>query len=89
MAEPTDKLLDELRWYGKTIAGGGPMGGYAPAAKRAEEHWYVVTLPLLMELDAVYGPKNRMGCAMCGGQGVRASKACKTCKGSGMITAAT
>lgn len=42
METPTERLLDELRWYGKTIAGGGPTGGYQLAAKRAEEHWYVV-----------------------------------------------
>lgn len=83
--EITDKLLDEIRWYGKTIAGGGPMTGFDRAGRLANEHWYVVTLPLLYELDAVYGPPNRIGCMVCHGQGVVASKVCKKCEGSGFV----
>jgi hypothetical protein len=52
--EQQEQVLADLRWYGKTIAGGGPMGGYDKVARRAERHWYEVTLPLLMELSAVY-----------------------------------
>lgn len=50
------QILADLRWYGKTIAGGGPMlmDGYTRVAKRAETHWYEVTLPLLTKLNAVY-----------------------------------
>lgn len=81
-------ILAELRWYGKTIAGGGPMGGYAQAAQRAAEHWYVVTLPLLYKMNAVYGPKDWIGCIKCHGQGVKASKMCRTCDGSGMVAPA-
>lgn len=47
-------LLADLRWWGNAIAGNGPMGGYAKAAKDAEEHWYKVTLPMLYKLNAVY-----------------------------------
>lgn len=52
--EQQEQVLAELRWYGKTIAGGGPIGGYGIVARRAERHWYEVTLPLLMKLNAVY-----------------------------------
>jgi hypothetical protein len=52
--ELENRLLEDLRWYGKTIAGGGPMIGYAVVARRAERHWYDVTLPMLYELNAVY-----------------------------------
>lgn len=52
--EQQEKILDDLRWYGKEIAGGGPMIGWSIVALRANKHWYAVTLPLLMELDAVY-----------------------------------
>lgn len=36
------------------VAGNGPVGGHAKAAKDAESHWYNVTLPMLYELNAVY-----------------------------------
>lgn len=52
--EQQEQILDDLRWYGKEIAGGGPMIGWGIVARRANRHWYEVTLPLLMELDAVY-----------------------------------
>lgn len=52
-----EDALAELRWYGKTIAGGGPIGGYSRAAKLAEDHWYNTTLPLLERMNAVYGPR--------------------------------
>lgn len=48
-------LLADLRWWGNAIAGNGPIGGYAKAAKDAEKHWYEVTLPMLYKLNAVYG----------------------------------
>lgn len=48
------QILEDLRWYGNEIAGGGPMIGWGIVARRANRHWYEVTLPLLMELDAVY-----------------------------------
>lgn len=54
--KPTEQqfLFDELRWYGKTIAGGGPMVGYGIVGRRAETHWYTVTLPALQTLGEVY-----------------------------------
>lgn len=54
--EQQEQVLAELRWYGHAIAGGGPMTGYANAARRAEEHWYASTLPLLDDLGAVSAP---------------------------------
>lgn len=53
-SEEQEKVLDELRWYGHMIAGGGPIGGYAKVAKEAEKRWYKVTLPLLYDLGEVY-----------------------------------
>lgn len=47
-------LLDELRWYGHTIAGGGPMVGFGLVGRRADKHWYEVTLPGLQTLSEVY-----------------------------------
>jgi capsule polysaccharide export protein KpsE/RkpR len=38
-----DALQKELRWYGHTIAGGGPVSGYSVVAKEAEKRWYAVT----------------------------------------------
>lgn len=52
--EEQDEVLAELRWYGKTIAGGGPMVGFDKAARRANTHWYETTLPLLMRFGHVY-----------------------------------
>lgn len=52
--EVVDILLADLRWWGNAIAGNGPVGGYARAAKDAEKHWYEVTLPMLYKLNAVY-----------------------------------
>lgn len=53
-SETLDIVLADLRWWGNAIAGNGPMGGYAKAAKDAEKHWYEVTLPMLYRLNAVY-----------------------------------
>lgn len=55
--EQQEQVLDEVRWYGHMIAGGGPMAGYAKVAKEAEKHWYKITLPLLEKLNAVYKQK--------------------------------
>lgn len=52
--EQQQQILEDLRYYGNEVAGNAPIGGYVSACKRAEKHWYAVTLPLLMELDAVY-----------------------------------
>lgn len=52
--EQQQRILEDLRYYGNEVAGNAPIGGYVSACKRAEKHWYAVTLPLLMELDAVY-----------------------------------
>lgn len=54
--EQQEQILAELRWYGHEIAGGGPMIGWGIVARRANKRWYDVTLPLLMELNAVHGP---------------------------------
>lgn len=84
-ATEEERILAEIRWYGKTLAGGGPMGGYAQAAKRAIDRWYIITLPLLQSLDAVYGPRELVGCLFCKGQGYRIEAACTNCAGSGMV----
>lgn len=52
--EQQRRVLEDLRYYGNEVAGNAPVGGYVSACKRAEKHWYAVTLPLLMELNAVY-----------------------------------
>lgn len=52
--EQQQRILEDLRYYGNEVAGNAPIGGYVSACKRAEKHWYAVTLPLLIELDAVY-----------------------------------
>lgn len=53
--EQQQQVLEDLRWYGREVAGGAPMtGDYAGAAKRALAHWYGTTLPLLRQLNAVY-----------------------------------
>lgn len=49
-----NEILAELRWYGKCIAGGGPVVGFEKVARRANAHWYGTTLPLLQRLNAVY-----------------------------------
>ena len=41
------ELEIELRWYGHTIAGGGPISGYKKAGQEAEIRWYAVTLPFI------------------------------------------
>lgn len=50
------EVLNELRWYGNTIAGGGPIVGYSHpnVGPKACGHWYDVTLPLLQRLGQVY-----------------------------------
>jgi len=53
-ASEQEEILAELRWYGKTIAGGGPMIGFEKVGRRAHTHWYETTLPLLMKLGRVY-----------------------------------
>ena len=47
LATEVEVLRGELRWYGHTIAGGGPVVGYAKCAREAENRWYEYTLPLL------------------------------------------
>jgi len=84
-----ERLLQELRWYGKTIAGGVPMIGSARPAREACDRWYLITLPLLSRLNAIYGDLTMIGCLACHGRGFAADKVCSTCGGIGMVTAAS
>ena len=45
--EVNQRLMEELRWYGNTIAVDGPRLGYKNAAIKAGERWKTVTEKLL------------------------------------------